>query len=111
MSDATTGSLTTIGIALAGDLGYGGSSTSDQGAGLSVSVASTDVLLKYTYGGDANLDGVVNGDDYSRIDSYFPQQSALTIGWLNGDFNYDGVVNGDDYAIIDSNFSEQGVQL
>jgi hypothetical protein len=76
-----------------------------------VSVASTDVLLKYTYGGDANLNGVADGDDYFRIDSYFPQQSALTIGWLNGDFNYDGVVNGDDYFIIDSTFPEEGAQL
>ena len=28
-----------------------------------------DVLVKYTYYGDANLDGKVDGSDYSRIDS------------------------------------------
>jgi hypothetical protein len=31
-------------------------------------VDATAVLVKYTYDGDANLDGVVSGDDYSAID-------------------------------------------
>jgi hypothetical protein len=28
-----------------------------------------DILVKYTYYGDANLDGAVNGADYQQIDS------------------------------------------
>jgi hypothetical protein len=31
--------------------------------------AYTDVLIKYTYYGDTNLDGKVDGTDYSRIDN------------------------------------------
>ena len=37
----------------------------------SQSVSSTDVLVKYTYYGDMNLDGKVDGSDYSRIDNGF----------------------------------------
>ncbi len=72
------------------------------------SVSNTDVLVKYTYFGDANLDGVVNGSDYTLIDNGFNNQ--LT-GWQNGDFNYDGVVNGDDYTLIDNGFNNQGASL
>ncbi len=72
------------------------------------SVTNTDILMKYTYFGDANLDGVVNGSDYTLIDNGF--NNSLT-GWRNGDFNYDGVVNGDDYTLIDNAFNTQGASL
>ncbi len=74
----------------------------------SVGVTSTDVLVKYTYFGDANLDGVVDGSDYTLIDNGFNNGVA---GWRNGDFNYDGVVNGDDYTLIDNAFNTQGASL
>jgi fibronectin-binding autotransporter adhesin len=65
-----------------------------------------DVLVKYTYYGDANLDGHVDGSDYSLIDTGY--QGHLT-GWFNGDFNYDGVVDGSDYSLIDNDFNQQSV--
>ncbi len=71
-------------------------------------VTSTDVLVKYTYFGDANLDGVVNGSDYTLIDNGF---NNSLVGWHNGDFNYDGIVNGDDYTLIDNAFNTQGLSL
>jgi hypothetical protein len=67
-----------------------------------------DVLVKYTYYGDANLDGQVDGSDYSRIDNGV--LNHLT-GWFNGDFNYDGVINGSDYTLIDNAFNTQGAAL
>ncbi len=73
-----------------------------------VAVTNSDVLIKYTYFGDANLDGVVNGSDYTLIDNGF--NNNLT-GWHNGDFNYDGVVNGDDYTLIDNAFNTQGARI
>ena len=73
-----------------------------------ISPGATDVLIKYTYVGDANLDGKVDGSDYSRIDSGF--LTGLT-GWYNGDFNYDGVVNGSDYTLIDNAFNTQSASL
>ena len=72
------------------------------------SVGSGDILVKYTYFGDANLDGKVNGSDYTLIDNGFNTHNT---GWLNGDFNYDGVVNGDDYLLIDNSFNSQGSPL
>jgi hypothetical protein len=72
------------------------------------SPAATDVLIKYTYYGDSNLDGKVDGTDYSRIDN-----GALMhlTSWYNGDFNYDGVINGSDYTLIDNAFNTQGAQI
>ena len=67
-------------------------------------VDATSVLVKYTYGGDANLDGTLNGDDYFQIDSH-SNQSGSVFGYFNGDFNLDGEINGDDYFIIDSNWN------
>jgi hypothetical protein len=75
-----------------------------------ISPAKTDVLIKDTYYGDTNLDGIVDGTDYSRIDSGYLSHGVLT-GWFNGDFNYDGVVDGSDYTLIDNAFNTQGSQL
>ncbi len=69
-----------------------------------VSVAAADVLVKYTYYGDLNLDGVVNGADYLRIDAGYV--TGLT-GWANGDLNGDGVVDGSDYTLMDNAFDRQ----
>jgi RHS repeat-associated protein len=65
---------------------------------------STDVLVKNTYFGDANLDGQVDGSDYSLIDNGYLTHAT---GWRNGDFNYDGVVDGSDYTLIDNAFNTQ----
>ena len=67
-------------------------------------VGLNSILVKYTWNGDANLDGVVNADDYFLIDSGYITQKR---GWYNGDFNYDGMVNADDYFLIDSGFIGQ----
>ncbi len=69
-------------------------------------VTNTDVLVKYTYAGDANMDGVVNGSDYTLIDNSFNSGAPPT--WRNGDFNYDGKINGDDYIQIDNAFNSEG---
>jgi hypothetical protein len=74
----------------------------------SVTVAATDVLVKYTYIGDANLDGVVSSVDYAMIDNGWLLK--LT-GWSNGDFNGDGAVNASDYTLIDNAFNTQGASL
>jgi len=72
------------------------------------SALATDVLVKYTYYGDTNFDGKVDGSDYSKIDNGY--LTHLT-GWSNGDFNYDGVINGSDYTLIDNAFNTQGAIL
>ena len=69
-----------------------------------------DVLVKYTYYGDANLDGKVDGQDYGRIDAGYLSGGTQT-GWYNGDFNYDGRVDGSDYTLIDNGFDKQAGNL
>ena len=77
-------------------------------AGLALLAAAESIRVKYTWNGDANLDGVVNADDYFQTDSGFITQKG---GWYNGDFNYDSVVNADDYFLIDSAFIGQSGPL
>jgi fibronectin-binding autotransporter adhesin len=72
-----------------------------------------DVLIKYTYYGDANLDGAVDGSDYTLIDAGFNSQTSASpaSGWQNGDFNYDGKIDGSDYTLIDNAFNTQSSSL
>ncbi|HYO11332.1 MAG TPA: PEP-CTERM sorting domain-containing protein [Tepidisphaeraceae bacterium] len=88
-----------IGAAAAADIGRTGTTF------LGEVLAADDVVLMYTYAGDANLDGKVNGDDYFRIDNSLLTPGAT--GWAKGDFNYDGMINGDDYFLIDSTIGRQ----
>jgi fibronectin-binding autotransporter adhesin len=101
---ATTGTLTGIGVASAQQV-KGLANPGDTAVWAGQTVTGSDTLVMYTYGGDANLDGKLNVDDYGRIDSNI---GLGTAGWYNGDFNYDGKVNVDDYGVIDSNIGIQG---
>ena len=94
--DAAMG-LTALVAMNASDAGYNAPATFR-----GVSIDPSDVLVAYTWGGDANLDGELNGDDYFALDSHI-LQSGSVFGYHNGDFNYDGELNGDDYFVIDSN--------
>jgi hypothetical protein len=71
-------------------------------------VTASDVLVKFTYYGDADLNGVVNFDDYSRIDSGFNSGGN---SWFQGDFDYNSTVNFDDYSLIDAAFNTQSGTL
>ena len=53
-----------------------------------------DIVLKYTYNGDGNLDGSINADDFAQIDAGFATHAG---GYYNGDFNFSGgAPNSDD---------------
>jgi hypothetical protein len=79
------------------------------------STPATDVLVKYTYYGDTNLDGKIDGSDYGRVDfAYLNNQNtnnARLTGWYNGDFNYDGYINGSDYTLMDDAYNTQRARL
>jgi len=94
--------LTTLAIATGDQTGYAGGTFGGQSA------ASGDALIMYTWGGDANLSGFIDGDDYFQIDSHVGLNGSA-FGYFNGDFNYDGAIDGDDYFIIDSNIGAQGM--
>jgi hypothetical protein len=103
MPDAKTG-LTTIGITTGAARGGLGPTDTDLFAGQTITGAST--LAMYTYAGDANLDGLIDGGDYGIIDNNVQIPGADS--YFNGDFNYDGVIDGGDYGIIDNNIQAQG---
>jgi hypothetical protein len=98
----TTSDFRTIAVATASDaLGIASDAV---GLWFGETVTGSAVLVLYTYGGDANLDGKLNIDDYVKIDTGI---AGSRTGWSNGDFNYDGKVNIDDYVIIDTNIASQ----
>jgi hypothetical protein len=100
--------LYSVGLRSAGEDVWGayGAMTDLEG----VAVAPTDIVLKYTYSGDPNLDGKVDSDDYLVLDFYYslmgtPDQPA-EIGWWNGDLNHDGTIDSNDYILLDYAFSQ-----
>ncbi len=73
-----------------------------------IAIGADDALARYTYYGDADLNGKVDNDDYALIDAGF---SGGANRWFLGDFDYNNVINNDDYALIDAGFSGQGAPL
>jgi hypothetical protein len=67
--------------------------TSVRGSTLGYIDTGSQMLIDYTWIGDANLDGVVNTSDLSAM-------SPTGTTWAAGDFNYDGKVNADDFALF-----------
>jgi len=72
---------------------------------LANALTGTEILTRVSYWGDSDLNGIIDGTDYSLIDNGFNNQ--LT-GWLWGDYDYNGVVDGTDYSLIDNSFNNQG---
>ena len=64
-------------------------------------VGFNQVLVKLTYLGDFNADGVINASDYTWLDGF-----ALS-GNVLGDLNGDGVVNATDYTWLDGSALNQ----
>jgi len=104
--DAQTIPGTMLGVVDDGDVG--GAITATSGYNL-VNPASS-VIVKYTWFGDSNLDGMVDGADYALIDTGFTSGGTLG-GWVFGDYDYSGTVDGSDYALIDTGFISQNAVL
>ncbi len=73
-----------------------------------VSVGLTDVLVKFTYFGDADLNGIVDDTDFFLINNGYA--NGLT-GWVNGDFDYSGSVDDTDFFLINNAYALQGSGL
>ncbi len=66
---------------------------------------TADVIVKYTWYGDADLSGKVDSADYALLDNGFTNHLS---GWYNGDFTYDARVSGADYSVTDNAYNTQG---
>ena len=70
--------------------------------------APDQVLIKYTYVGDTDLNGHVDGDD---LVSLLVGYSNHLSGWEVGDFDYSGAVDGDDLVSLLVGYANQGAVL
>ncbi len=66
-------------------------------------LTSGQIEIAYTLYGDANLDGIVSGDDFSILVANLGKSVTK---WDQGDFNYDGAVTGDDFSLLVSNLGK-----
>lgn len=94
---ATLDQPTTLAVATAADLGL----THYQ----SIPLSPTDVIVRYTYLGDTDFNGLVDQTDLSNLIRGLREN--LT-GWRHGDNNYDGVVDADDLANLLFTLRRQG---
>jgi hypothetical protein len=69
-----------------------------------VSIDGNATLVKYTFFGDLNLDGKVDGNEIAAAVNGFNLHLG---GWANGDANYSGQVDGNDIAAIVNAFNGQ----
>jgi hypothetical protein len=69
---------------------------------LGETIDSTTLLLRFTVAGDADLNGTVNLDDFTRLAASFGGAGS----WAGGDFNYDNMVSLDDFTLLAASFGE-----
>jgi hypothetical protein len=73
--------------------------------------SSTDnyALIQFTYAGDFNLDGKIDGNDLSIVEASIASPPAAK-DWRHGDANYDGVIDSRDWDILNLQLSVQSQQ-
>jgi hypothetical protein len=84
-------------------LGYADNATLGRSMFGGQPVGVSNVVIGYTFGGDANLDGTVNALDFNALASNYGATGGF---WVQGDFNYDGSVNTLDFNSLASNFNQ-----
>jgi rhamnogalacturonan endolyase len=100
--------------AVAGDaqhltsLGYATASALNRSSFAGVDVAPTDVLIKYTYTGDADLSGDVTLDDFTL---FLRGYQAGGTNWFAGDLDFSGAVTLDDFTLFLAGYQTQGPRL
>jgi autotransporter-associated beta strand protein len=75
----------------------------DGADGVVAGLSSGQIEVKYTLLGDANLDGVVNGSDFSILAANFGTGAT---NWDQGNFLYGSSVNGSDFSALAANFGQ-----
>jgi hypothetical protein len=101
-NDATF--LTTLGFASNLDAAY----TTFEGVS---SLDDGDVLIKYTYYGDADLNGSTDLDDFNLFLAGYQDSANVPQTWIYGDFDYTGSVDLDDFNLFLAAYQAGGNQL
>jgi hypothetical protein len=108
--------LTAVGIADENDLGdvYPGDYTvADGGPGTWMGQPINDtnnVLVRMTYYGDGNLDGVVNRLDVTALSQGYSGLAGY-VGWSDGDYTYSGDITKVDVSLLAQSYLFQGAPL
>jgi autotransporter-associated beta strand protein len=61
-----------------------------------------EVIVKFTFAGDMNLDGLTDANDYGVVDNGILLGITSGAVYTDGDSDYNGSVNSSDYAAIDN---------
>jgi hypothetical protein len=102
-SHATTLGVRDQGVALVGVPNL----TSVEG----VPVTSNDIIVKYTYWGDLNLDGKVDVLDYNLFTYNWTHTQGLVYEWATGDLDMSGTLDVADYNLFVYGFTHQSGAL
>ena len=78
----------------------------DGADGVVAGLPSGEIEIKFTLLGDANLDGLVNSEDFTPFSHNLGQSGMM---WDDGDFNYDGTVNAEDFTLFSHNIGQSAV--
>jgi fibronectin-binding autotransporter adhesin len=70
-----------------------------------------DVLVKYTYYGDADLTGSVDLDDFNLFLAGYQDPANVPQTWIYGDFDYTGSVDLDDFNLFLAAYQANGAPL
>jgi hypothetical protein len=81
-------------------VGYGDNAVLGRSTFAGVDIDSSSLLIKFTYAGDANLDGQVDVTDLGAVATNW--QTAAP--WTGGDFNYDNFVDVTDLGMLATNW-------
>jgi hypothetical protein len=95
-----SGRLTSSAADATKKLGYGDNAVLNKATFAGQTVDASSILIKFTYGGDANLDGQVDVTDLGSLATNW-QTSAP---WTGGDFDYSGFVDVTDLGILATNW-------
>jgi hypothetical protein len=64
------------------------------------SVGAHDILVKYTYNGDAALEGFVGDNSVTIVNGLYDGGASTQADWAFGDFTGNGKVNDNDITIL-----------
>lgn len=81
-------------------LGYGDNAVMNKATFAGQTVDTSSILIKFTYAGDANLDGQVDVTDLGALATNWQTSNV----WTGGDFNYDGFVDVTDLGALATNW-------
>ena len=74
----------------------------DGADGVVAGLPSGEIEIMFTLLGDANLDGIVNSEDFTPFSANVGKNGS----WDDGDFNYDGTVNSEDFTPFSANLGQ-----